>query len=65
MISLIDNPAHWIARAEEVRAVADDMQDPESKRMLLKIAEDYDTIAERAQRRLNEKAAREGIPDKG
>ena len=48
----INDPAHWRQRAEEARAIADQMNDPESKRMMLKVAEDYDRLAERAEQRL-------------
>jgi hypothetical protein len=49
--SLIDNPKHWCDRAEEVRTLAEQMNDPESKSTMLRIAEDYERLATRAQRR--------------
>jgi hypothetical protein len=40
--SLLDNPAHWQERAEEARSIAEQMSDPDSKQMMLRIAEDYE-----------------------
>jgi hypothetical protein len=44
-----DNPKHWRDRAEEARAVADQLTDLEAKRMMLVIAADYAKLAERAE----------------
>jgi hypothetical protein len=49
--SLMDDPKHWIRRAEEIRVLAAKMTDIESKRMLLKIADDYEKVAARAEQR--------------
>jgi len=38
-------PAYWRARAEESRVMADDMDDPEARRLMLDVAEGYDKIA--------------------
>jgi hypothetical protein len=43
---------HWNARAEEARTIADQMDDAKSKATMLKIAEDYKILAERARQRL-------------
>ena len=51
MAALIDDPVHWLGRAEETRAIAEDMRDAESKRIMLGIADDYDKLAKRAQER--------------
>jgi hypothetical protein len=55
--SLLDNPAHWEERAEEARSIAEQMSDPDSKQMMLRIAEDYEQLAARARRRIEGSAA--------
>ena len=49
--SFINDPDHWRGRAEEARTLADTMSDEVSKRMMLKIAEDYEHLAKRAEER--------------
>jgi predicted Rossmann-fold nucleotide-binding protein len=48
----INDPKHWRDRAEEARTVAAEMTDPEAKRKTLRIAEDYEELARRAEKRL-------------
>jgi hypothetical protein len=48
--SIIHDHEHWRQRAEEARAIASQM-DPESRRMMLTIAESYDKLAQRAEER--------------
>jgi hypothetical protein len=41
---------YWRGRAEEARAQASEMRTPEARRTLLSIAENYDQLAEQAER---------------
>ena len=47
-MSILDDPEHWRRRAEEARTVAEQLSDPESKGTMLRIASDYDRLAEHA-----------------
>jgi len=52
MIShFINEPDHWRARAEEARILANQMNDSESKDAMLRIAQDYERLAKRAEHR--------------
>ena len=42
---------YWAARAEEARAQAGEMRDPDAKRTLLEIAENYQQLADQAEAR--------------
>ena len=44
----INDPKHWLDRAKEARALAEQMSDPEAKRTMLKNADDYERLAQRA-----------------
>jgi hypothetical protein len=50
---LVDNPEYWRTRAEEARVVAESMQDPASRQMMLRIVSDYDRMADRAEKYVN------------
>jgi hypothetical protein len=47
----INDPAHWRQRAKEARTLAEQINDQASKEAMLRIAQDYDRLAERATRR--------------
>ena len=49
--SFINDPDHWHQRAEEIRTLANDMKDEISKQMMLRIAQDYERLAARAEER--------------
>src|SRR5262249_54166656 len=50
-------PRHWQERAEEARSIADQLEDPESRRMMLRIADDYERLAAHARARVRPRAA--------
>jgi len=47
----IDDPNHWRQRAEEARTLAEQMSDEGSRQTMLRIARDYDGLAESAEAR--------------
>ena len=51
---LLNNPAHWHLRAQEARLLASQLEDPEAKAATLKIAEEYERLAVRAAKRIDE-----------
>jgi hypothetical protein len=53
--------ARWRERAEEARSIAEQLNEPESSRMLLRIAEDYERLAKHAERRAQKRA--EGVEE--
>jgi hypothetical protein len=47
-----NDPRHWQQRAEESRVLAEEMTDETSKKMMIRIADDYEVLAARASVRL-------------
>jgi len=47
----INEPDHWRARAEEAQILANQMNDAEAKVAMLRIAEEYERLAQRAEAR--------------
>lgn len=47
---------HWRKRAEEARAIAVQMTSPHTKAVMLKIAQDYEKLAKRAEERAGERS---------
>jgi hypothetical protein len=52
MSDLLNNAQHWRDRAEEARALAEEMRDEFSRQQMLAIAEGYDRLAKRAEERM-------------
>lgn len=52
MSSHLNDPKYWRDRAEELRAMAENMKDEDAKAIILGCARDYDLLAERADARL-------------
>jgi hypothetical protein len=47
-----NDPEHWRRRAEETRVFAEQMNDETAKKLMLRIADDYEELAARAAVRL-------------
>jgi ribosome-binding protein aMBF1 (putative translation factor) len=57
-VTLLDDPAHWQQRADEMHRLAKDMSDPAAKGAMLNIAAEYQVLVERArERRAAEKSS--------
>jgi hypothetical protein len=50
--SLINDPEHWRDRAREKRELAERLRNEQAKQTMLRIANDYERLAERAEERL-------------
>ena len=48
---LLNNPAHWHLRAQEARLLATLLEDLDARAATLKIADEYELLALRAERR--------------
>ena len=57
MPRLLNNPAHWHLRAQEAQLLASHLEDPVAKEATLKIAKEYERLAERALRREQDEAS--------
>ena len=49
--SRVNDPKHWRDKAEEARAKADGMTDPQAKETMEHVAEDYERLAAHADKR--------------
>jgi DNA-binding ferritin-like protein len=49
--TLFDDPKYWRAHAAQIRAQAEQMGDPDAKRMMLEIAANYDALGNHAHER--------------
>ena len=47
----LNDSKHWRERAAEMRVLSDGMNDQEAQRLMLKLANDYDKLADRAEDR--------------
>lgn len=55
----INDPRHWTDRAAEMRAIAAKMMDnPETMAIMLRLADDYDHLADRAEERVRARGER-------
>lgn len=52
--AIATDPQHWRTRADEARAMADQITDAKAKRAMLDVANKYEQIAERLEQRQHE-----------
>jgi hypothetical protein len=51
-----DNPTHWRQLAQDARATAKQLDDPDAKRTMIEIAENYEQLASIAERKMASKS---------
>jgi hypothetical protein len=49
--SSFNDPAHWLKRAKEMRALADGISDSKAKERMIWIAEEYEQLAKQSESR--------------
>jgi hypothetical protein len=54
----INDPKHWRDRATEMRASAEETKDADTQKIMLRLASDYDQLAEWAEIRLTDKRSK-------
>ena len=52
--TFLNNSQRWRDRADEMRSLASETSDPESRMIMLRLANDYESLARRAERLANE-----------
>ena len=59
VVQILTDPDHWRNRAKETRTLAEQMNDPVARQMMLNVAKDYEKLAVRASLRVidNRKAS--------
>ena len=57
---ILNDPMHWHKWAEEARILADQMRDPDARRLMIGIAESYEHLAAKAEERLRAADQTEG-----
>ena len=57
----IHSPEHWRRRAEEARAIAENMIDPDAKKAMLEAASTYENIARRMEAEAQNNVARKPL----
>jgi hypothetical protein len=50
---LLDDPEHWRDKADEARAKADEMGDPEAQEIMRRVADEYDRLAKEVERQFD------------
>jgi hypothetical protein len=52
MKPFINDPEHWRQRAEQARSIAGAMTDPQATLSMLRVADEYQKLAQRAEDRI-------------